>query len=133
MLKKALPWYILLLIIVLCALFMLSTKEGLETNPTSLLNDIKNGTYLVLLYTETCGYCKQLKPEWDKAAEKADGKMIAVNCTQQTPEVKALLTKTNTTSFPRMMLFKNGELSEDYEGPRKEEDLLLYLHEKIKD
>jgi protein disulfide-isomerase A6 len=131
MLKKALPWYILLLVVILSALFALSTKEGLETNPDSLMNEIKNGTYLVLLYTESCGYCKQMKPQWDKASEKVNGKMIAVNCTEQSPKVKALLKMTNTTSFPRMILFKNGEIVEDYEGPRKEEDFLSYVNEKI--
>jgi thiol-disulfide isomerase/thioredoxin len=132
MFKNALPWYVLLLIVLLCAAIVLTSKEGFESSPKTLYTDSQNKKVLVMLYTDSCGYCKQLKPEWDKAAEKADDKMVAVNCSDsENEDVRALLKKTNTTSFPRMFVLENGSIVKDYDGPRKEEDILQFVHSNV--
>jgi thioredoxin-like negative regulator of GroEL len=132
MFKNALPVYMLVLIILACAVAYLTTTEGFESSPKTLYDDSKNKKVLVLLYTDSCGYCKQLKPEWDKASEKASDKMVAVNCSDsENVDVQALLKKTNTSSFPRMFIMDNGNISSDYEGPRKEDDILEFVHSNL--
>ena len=130
--SKSLPWYILLLIVLLCAAIVISVNEGFESSPQALFTDIKTKNVLVLLYTSSCIHCKNLKPEWDKAAEKEPDKMVAVDCSDSENEaVKALLKRTNTTSFPRMIVVKQGSIQADYEGARKEEDILAYVHSNL--
>jgi thioredoxin-like negative regulator of GroEL len=130
--KTTLPWYILLLIVLLCAAIALSVNEGFESSPQALFTDIKTKNVLVLLYTNSCIHCKNLKPEWDKAAEKAPEKMVAIDCSDSENEaVKALLKRTNTTSFPRMMVVKQGSITADYEGARQEGDILAYVHSNL--
>ena len=132
MFKNALPVYMLLLIILACAAAYLTSYEGFESSPKTLLNDIKGKKVVVLLYTDTCGYCKQMKPAWDKASEKAPDKMVAVNCTDsENLDVQALLKKTDTSSFPRIVVMDNGKIVSDYEGPRKEDDLLQFVHSNV--
>jgi thiol-disulfide isomerase/thioredoxin len=129
---NCLPWYILLLIVLLCAAVLISTNEGFESSPKALFDDIKTKNVLVLLYTNGCVHCKNLKPEWDKAAEKEPDKMVAVDCSDsENEEVKALLKKTNTTSFPRMMVFKQGVAGDDYEGARTESAILSFVQTNL--
>jgi thiol-disulfide isomerase/thioredoxin len=132
MFRNALPLYMLLLIVLACAAVYLTSYEGFESSPKTLLNDVKGKKVAVLLYTDTCGYCKQMKPEWDKASEKASDKMVAVNCSDsENLDVQALLKKTNTSSFPRIVIMDDGNIVTDYEGPRKEEDILQFVHSNI--
>jgi thioredoxin-like negative regulator of GroEL len=126
MFERALPWYILLLIIVLCAL-VVSNKEGL----TPQTADINKGTYFILLFTKTCQYCKELVPVWGEAMKQSNGKMMAVNCTEQTPAIKKMLSHTKTTSFPRMIVLKDGVVVDEYEGNRSVEDILAFFREKV--
>ncbi len=127
-----LPWYTLLLIVLLCAAIAMSMNEGFESSPQELFKDIKTKNVLVLLYTNSCIHCKNLKPEWDKAAEKEPHTLVAIDCSDSENEgVKALLKRTNTTSFPRMVVIKQGSIQTDYEGPRKEEDILAYARSNL--
>jgi thioredoxin-like negative regulator of GroEL len=132
MFKNALPMYMLLLIVLACAAIFMTSSEGFESSPKTLLNDIEGKKVVALFYTDSCGYCKQMKPEWDKASEKASGRMVAVNCSDSGNEdVQALLKNTETSSFPRMVLMDDGNIVSDYEGPRTEEDILQFVHSNV--
>jgi hypothetical protein len=132
MFRNALPMYALLLIVLACAAVFMTSYEGFESSPKTLLNDIKGKKVVALFYTDSCGYCKQMKPEWDKASEKASDKMVAVNCSDSgNQDVQALLKNTETSSFPRMVLMDDGNIVSDYEGPRKEEDILQFVHSNV--
>ena len=132
MFRNALPMYMLLLIVLACAAIFMTSSEGFESSPKTLLNDIEGKKVVALFYTDSCGYCKQMKPEWDKASEKASGRMVAVNCSDSGNEdVQALLKNTETSSFPRMVLMDDGNIVSEYEGPRTEDDILQFVHSNV--
>ena len=132
MFRNALPVYVLLLIILACAAVYLTSSEGFESSPKTLLNDVKGKKVVALFYTDSCGYCKQMKPEWDKASEKASDKMVAINCSDsENMDVQALLKKTDTSSFPRIVVLDDGHIVTDYEGPRKENELLQFVNSNV--
>jgi hypothetical protein len=57
--------------------------------------------------------------------------MTSVDCTNtEDTGVKAVMKKYNITSFPRMAFFNNATIQEDYNGPRKSEDILQYVKSK---
>jgi len=132
MFRNALPMYALLLIVLACAAIFMTSYEGFESSPKTLYNDVKGKKVVALFYTDNCGYCKQMKPEWDKASEKLSDKMVAINCSDsENKDVRALLKETNTSSFPRIVVMDDGNIVTDYEGPRKEDDILQFVHSNV--
>ena len=132
MFKKSLPAFTLLLIVLLCAVMLMSPNEGFTTNAYDLDNDIaKKPQVLVLFFTTNCGYCKDLAPEWEKVEAQLPDTTTSVDCTNTSdPGIQAMMKKYNITSFPRMALFTNGTIQEDYSGPRKSEDIIQYVKSK---
>lgn len=133
--KRTLPWYILLLIIVLCAAIFLTRSEGFTTSASSFEQDIsKKPQILVLFYIDSCGYCKDLKPQWEAAETQLPELLTMVDCSKpdSDPDAKKIVEKYKITSFPRMAFFNNGVIQEDYEGPRTTEDIVNYVRSKVR-
>lgn len=67
-----------------------------------------------------CGHCKRLKPEYAKAAEdliRNDPPVILakVDCTEAG---KDTCNKFSVSGYPTLKIFKNGEFTQEYGGPR---------------
>ncbi|GJJ70199.1 hypothetical protein EMPS_02548 [Entomortierella parvispora] len=74
---------------------------------------------LVDFYTPWCGHCKNLEPEFEKAAEelkKSDIPLAKVDCTEQSELCKDY----EVTGYPTLKIFKKG-IPRDYKGTRKSE------------
>ena len=117
--------YALLLVVLL---FLSIRREGFTSSTATLLEDTKGKKVLVLFYNNDCGYCKKLKPIWDKAEAKMGDKMVTIDVTDNSdPSVKAITTKFNLTSYPTMLVVENGEEVGKYEGERSEEGLIEFV------
>eukprot|EP00457_Paulinella_chromatophora_P010620 gb/GEZN01010730.1/.p1 GENE.gb/GEZN01010730.1/~~gb/GEZN01010730.1/.p1 ORF type:complete len:299 (+),score=46.09 gb/GEZN01010730.1/:62-958(+) len=83
---------------------------------------------LVEFFAPWCGHCKNLEPEWAKAAASLSGKVKlgAVDATQETQ----LAQKYGVNSYPTIKVFRNGEI-EEYNGPREAEGIEKYVLENI--
>ena len=135
--RSNLPWYILLLIILLCGVVFMTTREGFKTNASSFPNDIKNNSKaLVLFYSNNCGYCKDLKPEWESAVSQLpEGTIASVDCSPSAsgtadPEVTKIMKEHGISGFPTMLFFNNGLVQEPYEGERNAAAIVAYVKEK---
>lgn len=68
-----------------------------------------------------CGHCKRLKPEYAKAGELLRGNengiaLAMVDCTEGGKET---CSKYSVSGYPTLKIFKSGEVSADYNGPRE--------------
>lgn len=76
-----------------------------------------------------CGHCKRLKPEYAQAAQilrDADPPiaLIQVDCTEAGKET---CSKFQVSGYPTLKIFKNGEVSSDYSGPREAAGIVKYM------
>ena len=87
---------------------------------------------LAEFYAPWCGHCKNLAPEYAKAAkhfaEDPTVKLAKVDATVH----RTLAERYNVTGFPTMKFFKRGDLM-DYNGGRTEQDLIRWIVKKMGD
>ncbi|CAF4663498.1 unnamed protein product, partial [Rotaria sp. Silwood2] len=96
--------------------------------------DTKVKQYDVLLaefYAPWCGHCKRLAPEYEKAATiltKNDPPvaLAKVDCTVETKTCA----KYGVNGYPTIKIFKNGEVAEDYDGPREVDGIVSTMKSK---
>ncbi|KAJ0409169.1 hypothetical protein ATCC90586_010250 [Pythium insidiosum] len=115
---------LLAVVVVLAALH--DTVQALYTSsgPVKLLDaksirELKKdgGVWMVEFYAPWCGHCKNLAPEWKKAAKALNGvvNVAAVDCDQH----KDLAAQFGVQGFPTIKIFgEDKSKPTDYQGPR---------------
>lgn len=86
-------------------------------------------TTLVMFYAPWCGHCKRLKPEYARAAEllRESDPPIALAKVDCTEGGKETCNKFSVSGYPTLKIFKNGEVSQDYNGPREAVGIVKYM------
>ncbi len=116
-------------ILLLLLAYFVVVREGFESSPSTVMQDIANKKVLLLVSRSDCVHCKNLKPAWTKAAAKQPDKMVAIDATDSSnPAVEKLLSKLNVTGYPSIFIMDNGEVVRPYEGGRTEQDLLAEVN-----
>jgi len=76
---------------------------------------------LVMFYAPWCGHCKRMKPEFEKAGKTLAANdppvtLAKVDCTEAGKDTCG---RFEVRGYPTVKIFRNGELSSDYNGPRE--------------
>ena len=97
---------------------MANLPELSETNFDETVNE---GVTLVDFWAEWCGPCKIMNPVLEEIASEYDGKVTVgkINVDEQSN----LAIKYNVSSIPTLLLFKNGEIQEQFVGVTSKDDL----------
>jgi protein disulfide-isomerase A1 len=96
---------------------------GTDANFDELIKS--NSFVLVEFYAPWCGHCKKLAPEWESAATQLKGKavLVALDATVE----KDAAGKFDIKGFPTIKIFRDGELSGDYESGRTADAIVKYV------
>ncbi|XP_075063951.1 protein disulfide-isomerase A3 [Mixophyes fleayi] len=77
---------------------------------------------LIEFYAPWCGHCKKLAPEYEEAATKLKGTapLAKVDCTANSK----VCNKYGVSGYPTLKIFRNGEESGAYDGPRSADGIV---------
>ena len=89
-----------------------SSRSTFGAESTSILPPISKDTTMIF-YAPWCGHCKNSMPEFEKAVDGGDGKIVLIDATKDTGKELAL--KYNVEGFPTIM---KGDKTV-YNGERK--------------
>ena len=136
-LLKTPMFYILLLLIIIPFFLPLNQYEGFlssnstsncEINPSNFKDSTKNGKVFTLFYANWCGHCKNMKPDWVKAANEVNvngqQKMVMVDLGDKDDQAQEQLRKDyNIRGYPTIVDLDGGKQVGEYSGERSVEAL----------
>jgi len=119
---------------VLLAVALVAADDVLELGDSDFdakLADID--TALVMFYAPWCGHCKRLKPEFEKSAgdllaNDPPVSLVKVDCTEAGKDTCG---RFEVRGYPTLKIFRNGELSSDYNGPREAAGITKYMKSQV--
>jgi len=88
--------------------------------------------WIIEFYAPWCGHCKNLEPEWNRAATELKGE-VKVGKLDATRE-HTIAGRYNVNAYPQIKLFPSGpksdNLIEDYNGARDSSSIVAWAQEK---
>ena len=87
----------------------------------------------MLGFSSRCGHCKRLKPEFEKAASillanDPPVHLVKVDCTDAGKETCG---RFEVSGYPTLKIFRGGELSQDYGGPREAAGIIKFMKAQV--
>jgi protein disulfide-isomerase A6 len=118
-------------IIILIALVVASNAlydrfSAVKSLTTGDFNQAKKGIWLVEFFAPWCGHCKNLAPEYEKAAKALKGiaNIAAVDTTVEKVDVQV-------QGYPTLKFYVDGTAT-DYDGPRTADGIVDFILRKYR-
>lgn len=121
--------HVAVLFMVLCTTGMSLASDVLDLKTSNFASKVDpHDIMLIEFFAPWCGHCKRLAPHYEAAAttlKKNDPPVVLakVDCTTE----QDLCQKYGVTGYPTLKIFRNGEFSKEYEGPRETDGIVKFM------
>ena len=117
---------VLLALLVVSTLTFYDRFSAVKSLTASDFHQAKKGIWLVEFYAQWCGHCRNLAPEYEKAAKALKGiaNIAAINADKERTDVQI-------QGFPTIKFFNDGKMS-DYDGPRTADGIVDFMFRKLR-
>jgi thiol-disulfide isomerase/thioredoxin len=128
------PWVLFAILAIVVALIVVYFMYSSRTTPVVIESFGSDKAELMFFYTDWCPHCKTAKPVWESLkttyeTEKIGKKSIVfteVNCTEDKPEVEALMDEFNVEGYPTFKLVSEGK-KYDFDAKPTESSLVSFM------
>jgi len=107
-----------------------SASDVLELTDDNFQDGVKGKDIILIeFFAPWCGHCKKLAPEYDTAATKLlkNDPPIPIAKVDCVGEGKASCQKYGVSGYPTLKIFRAGEFSQEYDGPRDASGIVSYM------
>merc|ERR1712038_1579821 len=111
-----------------------ATSNVLDLDDSSFDGTLEeHDTALVMFYAPWCGHCEKLKPKFDKAAKDllSNDPPVALAKVDCTEAGKDTCNRFEVRGYPTLKIFRGGELSQEYNGPRDAGGIVKYMKAQV--
>lgn len=117
---------LLLVVLVVSTSALYDRFSAVRSLTTADFKETKKGIWLVEFYAPWCGHCKNLAPEYEKAAKALKGiaNIAAVDATKEQVDVQI-------QGYPTLKFYIDGK-SSDYDGPRTADGIVDFVLRKYR-
>lgn len=117
---------LLLVALLVCSNALYDRFSAVRSLTTADFKETKKGIWLVEFYAPWCGHCKNLAPEYEKAAKALKGiaNIAAVDATKEQVDVQV-------QGYPTLKFYVDGKPT-DYDGPRTADGIVDYVLRKFR-
>lgn len=117
------------LLVVVCTAGVSLASDVIDLKDSNFKNKVEpHDIILIEFFAPWCGHCKKLAPEYEKAATTLKRNdppvpLAKVDCTSEQDTCKEY----GVTGYPTLKIFRNGEFSKEYDGPREADGIVKYM------
>lgn len=83
---------------------------------------------MVMFYAPWCGFCKQMKPDYSKAATELKNKAVLAAIDVNRPENSVIRKLYNITGFPTLLYYERNVKKQVYEGENNKEAIVAFMN-----
>ena len=101
---------------------VLSTQDA-----TNFSNKLGQGNWLVLFYSDSCGHCHQMKPEWKNVVKKFKSPSSNIHIAEvESSYLNSMRKPPQIMGYPTIKFYNQGRIGAEYKGERLADQMINF-------